>query len=122
MDRIGLDGMVFYGYHGVNEEEKRLGQRFTVDIVMTVDVSQAGESDRLGDTVNYAAVYRAVKEIIEGPHHDLIESLAEETARTLLERFPIQETLVRVSKPDVPINGTLDRAWVEVIRERSDSA
>jgi dihydroneopterin aldolase len=118
MDRIGLDGMVFYGYHGAKEEERQLGQRFVVDVEMTVDVSLAGLSDRLDETVDYGDAYRIVKEVIEGPSRNLLESLAEETARRLLAAFPIQEVRVRVSKPAVPIKGPLERAWVEVVRRR----
>ena len=47
-DEILLEGMRFYAYHGVNPEERALGQRFTVDVVLAVDLRRAGRSDDLG--------------------------------------------------------------------------
>ena len=118
MDRIGLEGMVFYGYHGDREEERRLGQRFVVDVEMGLDLTRPGASDRLEDTVDYGEAYRLVKAVMEGPSHHLLESLAEAIAQGLLAALPTQEVRVRVSKPNVPIKGPLQRAWVEVVRQR----
>ncbi|MBI4236084.1 MAG: dihydroneopterin aldolase [Chloroflexi bacterium] len=119
MDRIGLEGMVFYGYHGDHEEERRLGQRFVVDVELGLDLSRPGASDRLEDTLDYGEAYRTVKAIMEGPSHHLLESLAEAIAQGLLAALAAQEVRVRVSKPSVPLKGPLQRAWVEVVRQRS---
>jgi len=116
-DRITLEGMVFYGYHGVKEEEKRLGQRFIVDVEMELDLSRAGATDRLGDTVDYGEVYRLVKGILEGPSHNLLESLAQEIASRILTQYPVEGVKVKVKKPGVAIRGSiLSSAGVEVTR------
>ena len=104
-DKILLEGMEFYAYHGVNESEKTQGQRFIVDVEMVTDLSRASESDVLRDTVNYSRVYRLVKEIVEGPSRDLIEAVAGEISGRVLQAFPIEQIRVRVSKPDVPLKG-----------------
>ena len=65
-DRIFLEGMRFYGYHGVNPEERLLGQHFLVDVSVSVDVRTAGSSDDPRDTVSYSDIYRQVQEIVEG--------------------------------------------------------
>ena len=57
MDKIILKGMEFYAYHGVMKEEQRLGQRFIVDITMILSLQEAGETEVLSKTVNYAEVY-----------------------------------------------------------------
>lgn len=120
-DRILLNGMTFYGYHGVRPEEKELGQRFVVDVEMEVDLRAAGASDDLADTVDYSRAYRVVREIVEGPGRNLLEAVAEETAGALLEAFPVQGVRVRVSKPHVSIRGAmLDGAAVEIYRRRGD--
>lgn len=67
MDYIHLNEMAFYGYHGVLEEETRLGQRFSVTVSLATDLQQAGETDDLAKTVNYAEVYELCKGIVEGP-------------------------------------------------------
>ncbi|MBI4328387.1 MAG: dihydroneopterin aldolase [Chloroflexi bacterium] len=121
-DRIGLEGMVFYGYHGVKEEERRMGQRFVVDVEMVADLSRAASSDRLEDTLDYGVAYRTVREVMEGPSVQLLEALAEEIAQRLLAALPAEEVRVRVSKPGVAIKGSvLDRSWVEIVRRRSTS-
>lgn len=112
--------MTFYGYHGANPEERALGQTFQVDVEMELDLSVSGRSDRLEDTVNYAHVCRAIKEIVEGPPKNLIEALAESIAQHILSGFPVDAVLVRVKKPQVRIRGTvLASASVEVLRQRS---
>lgn len=118
-DKILLEGMEFYAYHGVNESEKSQGQRFIVDVEMSADLSRASETDDLADTINYSRVFRLVKEIVEGPSRDLIEAVAGELADRVIEDFAVEEIKVRVSKPDVPLNGAkLKGAAVEIVRRR----
>ena len=80
-DIIFLNGMRFYGYHGVLAAENDIGQIFVVDITLKVDLSYAGQSDDVKDTVNYGEVYKDVKSIVEGPRSCLIEHLAERIAK-----------------------------------------
>ncbi len=118
-DRILLTGMTFYGYHGVRPEEKELGQRFVVDLEMELDLSAPAASDDLSDTVDYSRVYQVVRGTIEGPSRNLLETLAEETARRVLSAFPVEGVRVRVTKPHVSIRGaTLESAGVEIYRRR----
>lgn len=118
-DKILLEGMEFYAYHGVNESEKTQGQRFIVDVEMTADLGRASETDDLADTINYSRVFRLVKEIVEGPSRDLIEAVAGEIAKRVVEEFPAEEIKVKVSKPDVPLKGArLRGAAVEIVRRR----
>ena len=118
MDRIGLDGIVVFGRHGVHEEERRLDQRFVVDLELGRYLSVAGRSDRLEDTVDYGEAYRIVRAVIEGPSRNLLEALAEAIAAEVLNRLAVDEARVRVAKPGVPLPGAVDRAWVEVVRRR----
>lgn len=120
-DYIRLEGLKFYGYHGALAEEKELGQRFIIDLEMEVDLQEAGMTDRLDKTLNYAEVYQEVKKIVEGDPYDLIEAVAEEIADSLLTGFSTLEgVVVRVKKPEVPIPGVLN--WVEVEIERSSKS
>ena len=120
-DKILLTGMTFYGYHGVRPEEKELGQRFVVDLEMELDLSAPAASDDLSDTVNYSLVYQVVREIVEGPSRNLLETVAEETARGVLSAFPVDGVRVRVTKPHVSIKGALlEGAGVEVHRRRGE--
>jgi len=117
-DKIILEGMVFYGYHGVSPEEKARGQRFVVDVELTTDLTRAGGSDDLKDTVDYSEVYRLVKAVIEGRRRDLIEALAQEISSHILSEYRVEEVKVRVKKPQVSIKGSiLSGAAVEIVRK-----
>ncbi len=123
MDRIQLEGMVFYGHHGVGKAERELGQRFVVDLEMERDLRAAGLSDDPMDTVNYSEVFRLVKGIVEGPGHRLLESLAESIAQKVLQNFEVDTVRVRVKKPEVPMKGSiLSHASVEIVRARAGDA
>ncbi|TCP52751.1 dihydroneopterin aldolase [Tumebacillus sp. BK434] len=119
MDRIYISGMEFYGYHGVFEEENRLGQRFYADLVLHASLKAAGETDDLSKTVNYAEAYAAIKIIMDGEPVQLIETLAERIAQQMLDLYPmVQQAQVKVTKPSPPFPGALSGVAVEVIRER----
>jgi dihydroneopterin aldolase len=59
-----MEGMVFFGRHGVFPAERELGARFTVDVELEADLAQAARSDRLEDTIDYARAYRMVGEVV----------------------------------------------------------
>jgi 7,8-dihydroneopterin aldolase/epimerase/oxygenase len=119
-DEILLEGMRFYGYHGVNPEEQALGQRFAVDVVLVVDLRRAGQSDELAHTVSYSAVYKVVRGIVEGEPRQLIEAVAESIASEILASFQVVgDVTVTVRKPEVPMKGSmLDAAGVRIRRSR----
>ncbi len=119
MDKITLERMQFYGYHGVYPEENKLGQRFYVDVTMYVDLRAAGQSDDLKETVNYAEVCGCIREIVEGKPHKLIEAVAEHIASKLLDTYTkINEITVKVTKPHPPVRLHLDGVVVEIHRKR----
>ena len=57
-DKLILRGLKFHGFHGVKPEEKKLGQKFLVDVDAWMDLRMAGKSDLLSDTVSYTNIYR----------------------------------------------------------------
>jgi dihydroneopterin aldolase len=116
---LSMERIQFYGKHGVMAEENQLGQRFYVSLTMRLDLSVAGQTDRLEETVNYAEVYTLVKKIVEGETYRLIEALAETIASRLLDSYArIMEVTVRVVKPHPPIHIIFDGVAVEITRTR----
>ncbi|ASI34097.1 MULTISPECIES: dihydroneopterin aldolase [unclassified Exiguobacterium] len=123
MDRIHVSGMRFYGYHGVFAEETKLGQRFNVDLSIGLDLSRAGETDDLRESVNYAELYEATKHVVEGEAVQLVEALADRIVRHVFLLDPrILEATVKVIKPDPPIAGHYEHVAVEINRVRGDYA
>jgi len=120
MDKIYLNEMEFYGYHGVLPEETKLGQRFRVNVIAETDFRAAGINDDLNLTVSYADIYMLCKEIVEGKPYKLIEAVAERIASGILETFvKIESVTVKVIKPDPPIPGHYQSVAVEITRIRS---
>jgi dihydroneopterin aldolase len=108
--------MQFYGRHGVNPEEQVLGQRFEVDVDLRVHTRPAALQDDLHLTINYAQVYRAVKQIVEEERFDLIETLAETIAMHIGRQFAPESVRVCVRKPHAPLKGVLDYVAVDIER------
>ena len=120
-DRIVLEGMRFYGFHGVNPEERVLGQEYLVDLAVEMDLSRAGISDRLEDTISYAHIYRAVRDVMEGEPLNLLEAAAQSIADRLLTDFLVDSVSVRVKKPHPPIRGSvIENATIEIFRQREN--
>lgn len=106
---IRMKNCAFFARHGVMEEEERLGQRFYVDAVMTVDAGGAVEADSISGTVDYGVAFGVIEEIITGARRFLIEALALEVAKALCARFPqITKAEITVRKPNAPVRGVLD--------------
>ena len=120
-DRIVLKGMQFYGFHGANAEEQVLGQTYIVDLAVQLDLSRPGQTDQLEDTVSYTHLYRAAKEIMEGPSLNLLERLAQSIADRVLGQYPVESIVVNVKKPRPPMKGSVvEHASVEIYRTRTD--
>jgi dihydroneopterin aldolase len=116
---IELVGLVVFGHHGFLEEERRLGQRFLVDLWADVDES-AGASDSIEDTVDYRRLAALVREVFAGPERLLLEGLAGAVAEGVLGRFDaIERVRVRVRKPDVVLDPPVEHAAVIVERARA---
>jgi dihydroneopterin aldolase len=116
VDRVFIDGIQFYGYHGVAEEERRLGQRFLVDVELNADLRPAGTLDDLSAAIDYGEVLRVVLQIGEQEQFRLLEALAERVASALLERFPVVSVRVRAIKPAPPVPGAFGVVGVEISR------
>ncbi len=120
-DRMILEGMRFYGFHGVNPEERVLGQEYLVDLTVEMDLGRAGRSDRLEDTISYTHIYRAVRDVMEGEPRNLLEAAAQSIADRVLSDFPVDSVSVRVKKPHPPIRGSIiEYATVEIFRRRQN--
>jgi dihydroneopterin aldolase len=119
MDKIILEKMQFFGYHGVFSEERKLGQRFYVDATLFIDLKAAAANDDLEQTVNYTAIYRSIENIVQHKQFRLIEALAESIASELLSHYTrINEITVKVVKPHPPFDIHCDGVSVEIHRKR----
>ena len=100
---VEIRGLHIFGYHGVEEQEQRLGQLFLYDLEF--EVGERGATDRIEDAVDYRDVAQCVREVSEGRTYHLIEALAAATADAIVGRFPVDWVRVRVRKPNLEVAG-----------------
>ena len=98
-DRILIEGLTLQCIIGVNEWERVTPQQVIVDVVLLLDLRQAGGSDSIRDTVNYSTVTDRVREAVEESSFRLVEALAERVARVCLGEARVEQVEVRVRKP-----------------------
>ena len=122
-DRLSLIGMRFEARHGVHDWEKERAQPFEIDLVLHADLAPAAERDDLAATADYGALYRVVRDIVEGRSFDLIEGLAGSIAEAALaatDPTVVGAVEVRVRKPKAPIDGALDTVEATLFRRRPE--
>ncbi len=119
-DRLRVQGIEFYGFHGVPASEREVGHRFRAEVELELDLRPAGQSDDLAHTVDYGAVARAVAEIGQGPSVKLVETLAERAAERLLADYPaVHAVTVEIAKLHPPVPLVVAACSVRIRRERS---
>jgi len=108
--------MRFYAYHGVGEQERKVGNTFLVDLIAEGDFSIACESDQLTDAINYAALYESVSRVMKVPCN-LLEHLAEAICRSIKHDFPqLSRIEITLTKQNPPLVGQMDSASVILVR------
>ena len=120
---INISGLETYGYHGLFEEERTLGQKFTFDISATLREVRTHRSDNLDSSVRYDAVVDEAVQIAASGKFQTLEALGETIAIGLLRRFVIMESVtVAVAKSSPPIAHSINRVGVQVGLRRADLA
>ena len=115
MGIIALEGLEFFAYHGVHDEEQRIGNRYQVDIQVVVDFSEAAENDKLKYTVNYGDLYEIIAGVMKIKAR-LLEHIAQLIISNVRERYPNTEKIeVSISKFNPPIGGVCTRAKVTLV-------
>ena len=118
MDRIIIENLETFGYHGVFEEEAVLGQKFVICAVLCLDTRQAGKTDDLTCSLDYGAACQTIKKIVETERYQLIERLAEEIAEQLLLKYSVLKKVeITVKKPWAPVLMSMDTVSVSIKRK-----
>jgi dihydroneopterin aldolase len=118
-DLIELRGLRLAGIVGVLAHEQAQAQPLELDLDVRVDLAPAGESDALGDTVDYGALCAVAERVVVSTRYALLEALAEHLGTALLEADPrIDAVTVAVRKLRPPVAQQLSTSGVRVTRER----
>ncbi|MBO1022196.1 dihydroneopterin aldolase [Methylobacterium sp. SD274] len=119
-DRILVERIAVFAYHGLLEEEARIGQRFYISLDCRIDLRPAGLSDDVAKTVSYADLTEIVVRIATTRRFALIEALAEAIAAEILKRFEgVDSIVVRVDKPSAPVPAVIDGVAISILRSRA---
>jgi dihydroneopterin aldolase len=118
-DRIFINGLSLHAYHGVMAYEAKVGQTFTIDLELTIDLAGAARSDKVVDTVSYDKVVDCASEAFTQQRFRLIEAAAGKVADAVLAAFPrVQSINVTIHKPHAPIAATFSDVGVTLERSR----
>ncbi|MBE9018824.1 dihydroneopterin aldolase [Chroococcidiopsidales cyanobacterium LEGE 13417] len=116
MDCIHLEKIRCYGYTGYLPEEQVLGQWFEVDVTLWLDLSVAGKSDAIEDTIDYRNIISNVQHLVKTSKFALVEKLATAIAESILAVKGIEQVKVKLSKPAAPIPDFSGRISIEITR------
>ncbi|MEZ4900486.1 MAG: dihydroneopterin aldolase [Spirosomataceae bacterium] len=112
MNTVSLEGIEFFAYHGTSDEEQKIGNKFSIDVVITTDFLEAAKHDRLRDTVNYEVVYQEVANAMKNPSR-FLEHIAYKIVEGIRKAYPEVKTVkVSVSKFNPPVGGVCARSRI----------
>jgi len=118
-DRIFIKGLALHAYHGVMPYEGKVGQTFTIDLALDIDLSAAAHTDKVADTVSYDKVVGCVATAFVAQKFRLIEAAAGKVADAVLAAFPaVRKVEVTIHKPHAPIAATFNDVGVTLARSR----
>lgn len=111
---IRLDDLLFYAFHGVMQEERSIGNEFTVSLSVRIPFQKDMEHDQLEKTVNYDTLFRIIKTEMGIPRN-LMETVALSIAKAIREKYP--QTIsgkITIRKNRPPVIGMLGTASVSL--------
>lgn len=118
-DQIHIRGLQLVAPHGVYDEERQEGRRFTVDMDVWTPIEGAGTHDELKETIDYCVLSQVIMDVLQGPSKFLIESLATQIVHQVFQTVPtIQRVRVTVWKRALGVPGDPERVGVTMERDR----
>src|ERR1700674_1304128 len=118
-DRIFIEGLSLHAYHGVMPHEAKVGQSFSIDLDLEIDLSAAARSDKVADTVSYDKVVECVSKAFGAQRFRLIEAAAGRVADAVRAAFPTGRQIKgTIHKPHAPIAATFSDVGVTLVRAR----
>lgn len=115
---VEISGLSVYTHHGVEEAERKVGQRIVFDVSFSVGASDATLTDRVEDTVDYGDAAEQILLVAQERSYRTLERLCAVVADRMMERYEAEAVTVRAAKPEPPMPLAVDEVAVEVHRER----
>ena len=119
MDQLIIKDLVIFGHHGVFQEEKKMGQKFIVDLIIDLDLQEACDTDNLESAINYAMLSHELKDVFQRENYDLIERAAQVLCDHILVQYPsVRQVDLTLKKPWAPVLLELAYPAVRIVRAR----
>ena len=118
MDEIRIQGIEVFAHHGVLPHEREIGQRFVIDVTLSIDLRDAARTDDLAATVDYGQLSADVAHLVTNEPYDLIETVADRVAGLCLRDVRVAHVEVTVHKPSAPLPVVAEEVSVTVRRGR----
>jgi len=119
MDQLIIKDLVIFGHHGVFQEEKKMGQKFIIDLIIDLDLQVACETDNLESAINYAQLSHELTGVFQRDNYDLIERAAEVLSQYILAQYPsVKQVDLTLKKPWAPVLLELAYPAVRIVRAR----
>jgi len=120
MDKIFLSALSIECIVGIWEWERRVKQTVIIDIEMAADIRRAAATDAIDDTIDYKKVSKRVQTFVGESKFELVETLTERIAQTVITEFGVSWVKVRLNKRGA-IRGARD-VGIEIERRTADYA
>ena len=118
MDKIIIKEARFPCNIGVSQKERKKKQEIIIDVELFSNIKKASKTDNIRYAVNYSKVYDLIKNIVGREKYKLVEAMAENVAKEILNKFSVEKVLLRVKKPEALANRNVKYAAVEIIRKK----
>ena len=113
-NKIVIEGLRLYAYHGVMEQERTVGAYFIIDVEVTTDFSHAMQTDDLSGTISYADIFDTIKKEMAVPSR-LIEHVGGRIAKAIIGGFPNVSTVrLKILKENPPMGADCRGAGIEI--------
>ena len=118
LNKILIEGLRIFAYHGMMEQEQKVGAYFTIDCEVETDFTPALLHDQLDGTISYADLFAIIRREIGIPSR-LVEHVAGRIAKAILHQYPQAHSVrIRLLKENPPMGAECLGAGVEVKMER----
>ena len=118
MDKLIIRNLELYASIGVSAAEREVGQRLLVNLEVGYDLSIAGQSDEITNTISYSNLARLIQKIGTTTECRLLEYMAEQMCEAILTTFPVTSVGLQLLKKPPPTEIMMEAAGVEIFRER----
>ena len=111
---ISIDDLHIYAFHGVGQQEAKVGAEFVVSVSLEYDIEKAAYSDSVDDTIDYGELTSIITDVMRTPRN-LLETVAVEMQRRIMGRWPaVGSGILSITKLHPPIAAPTPRATITV--------